>query len=186
MCKYSFINTLVNKTTNIAKNKTGGNLQAKFCELAELELPLDISTRDPNELSFVDLVLGLIPISLVDKVQSIVYEPTIAKQVIDESFAVFKTFIYKNIWIPRCNAVRSWEKSVGIKNNKQKKKILVAPVADTQVTDINNNNNNSYMKPTNRDNKLRLVNIINRHICSVIKYGLNWINLYNIGCSAGP
>ena len=186
MCKHSFINTLVNKTTNIAKNKTGGNLQVKFGELIELELPLNISTRNLNEFSFVDLVLGLLPISLIDKVHSIVNETNVAKQIIDESVALFKTFIYKNIWVPRCSAVRSWEKSVGIKNNKQKKKMLVAPVAGVQVSDLHNNSNNNYIKLTNRDNKLRLVSIINRHIRSVIKFGLNWVNLYNIGCSAGP
>jgi hypothetical protein len=64
--------------------------------------------------------------------------------------------------------------------------MLVALAASIQVSDINNDNNTNYMKLTNRDNKLRLISIINRHIHSVIKFGLNWVNLYNIGCSAGP
>ncbi|RHZ66066.1 hypothetical protein Glove_309g15 [Diversispora epigaea] len=62
------INMLVSKTTTVACGDTCKNMNKILETLKELHIPQDVSTRDVDHLSFIDVMLGLIPITVYNLV----------------------------------------------------------------------------------------------------------------------
>ncbi|RHZ60922.1 hypothetical protein Glove_350g63 [Diversispora epigaea] len=91
--------------------------------LKKLHIPRDMSTQNADHLSFIDIMLGLIPITVYNIVLQKVVTYDLADQIIDDVFNQFKLFLHTHIWKERCTAVKKWETENGISNNKWKKKI---------------------------------------------------------------
>ncbi|RHZ81583.1 hypothetical protein Glove_117g545 [Diversispora epigaea] len=117
-CRNKLINLLVSKTTTVACGDTCKNMCKTLEALKELHIPRDVSTRDADHLSFIDVMLGLIPITVYDIVLQKVVTHELADQIIDDVFVQFKLFLHTHIWKDRCTAVKKWETENGISNNK--------------------------------------------------------------------
>ncbi|RHZ81751.1 hypothetical protein Glove_117g6 [Diversispora epigaea] len=114
-CRNKLINLLVSKTTTVACGDTCKNMCKTLEALNELHIPRDVSTRDADHLSFIDVMLGLIPITVYDIVLQKVVTHKLADQIIDDVFVQFKLFLHTHIWKDRCtasltsvNAVSCW------------------------------------------------------------------------------
>ncbi|RHZ56081.1 hypothetical protein Glove_406g63 [Diversispora epigaea] len=98
-----------------------GNMCKNICKtleaLKELHISRDVSTRDADHLSFIDVMLGLIPITVYDIVLQKVVTHELADQIMDDVFNQFKLFLHTHIWKDRCTAVKKWETENGINNN---------------------------------------------------------------------
>ncbi|RHZ45877.1 hypothetical protein Glove_645g31 [Diversispora epigaea] len=136
-CRNKLINLLVNKTTTVACGDMCKTLEA----LKELHIPRDVNTRDANHLSFIDIMLRLIPITVYDIVLQKVVTHELADQIMDDIFVQFKLFLHTHIWKDRCTAVKN--------NNKWKKKIRNETL-DTIVTSQTNNTDNNSKKTTEK------------------------------------
>ncbi|RHZ81985.1 hypothetical protein Glove_115g5 [Diversispora epigaea] len=169
--------------------------------LNELHIPRDVSTRDADHLSFIDVMLGLIPITVYDIVLQKVVTHKLADQIIDDVFVQFKLFLHTHIWKDRCTAVKKWETENGISNNKWKKKIrnetrdtiVTSQTNNTDDNSVLNNNTQGVTNIINKNNhnynrsKISFLFSLNRFIYNhIIKDSCNWTWLYKIGCSAGP
>ena len=82
----------------------------------------DLTWRLGDTLNFIDIIKGFVPLSLFDKVQSIVKQQKMTSLII----SIFMDSIYTNIrdrvWKPRCDAQIEIEKGMGIDNRKKKQK----------------------------------------------------------------
>ena len=99
----------------------------------------------------------------------------------------FKEYIYTQVWVRRCKEVKKWETANGIKNNRQKKKVLIVP--SNNIVSKNNRDNNKIDNKNNRDKnciKNICINLVSKYIIRVVQSNINWTWLYTIGCSAGP
>ncbi|RHZ69108.1 hypothetical protein Glove_290g17 [Diversispora epigaea] len=113
--------------------------------LKELHIPRDVNTRDADHLSFIDVMLGLIPITVYDIVLQKVVTHELADQIMDDVFVQFKLFLHTHIWKDRCTAVKKWETENGISNNKWKKKIRNETLDTIVTSQTNNTDNNSVL-----------------------------------------
>ncbi|RHZ79396.1 hypothetical protein Glove_147g63 [Diversispora epigaea] len=118
LCRNKLINLLVSKTTTVACEDTCKNMCKTLEALKELHIPRDVNTRDANHLSFIDVMLGLIPITVYDIVLQKVVTHELADQIIDDVFNQFKLFLHTHIWKDRCTAVKKWKTENEISNNK--------------------------------------------------------------------
>ncbi|RHZ69695.1 hypothetical protein Glove_280g21 [Diversispora epigaea] len=144
-CRNKLINLLVNKTTTVACGDTCKNMCKTLEALKELHIPRDVNTRDANHLSFIDIMLGLIPITVYDIVLQKVVTHELADQIMDDVFVQFKLFLHTHIWKDRCTAVKKWETENGISNNKWKKKIRNETLDTIVTSQTNNTDNNSVL-----------------------------------------
>ncbi|RHZ68905.1 hypothetical protein Glove_292g58 [Diversispora epigaea] len=119
--------------------------------LKELHIPRDVSMRDADHLSFIDVMLGLIPITVYDIVLQKVVTRELADQIIDDAFNQFKLFLHTHIWKNRCTLVKQWETENGISNNKWKKKVRNETLDTTVTSQTNNIDNNSAFNSTTQD-----------------------------------
>ncbi|RHZ61586.1 hypothetical protein Glove_346g3 [Diversispora epigaea] len=119
--------------------------------LKELHIPRDVSTRDADHLLFIDVMLGLIPITVYDIVLQKVVTHESANQIIDDVFNQFKLFLHTHIWKDRCTTVKKWETENGISNNKWKKKVRNETLDTTVTSQTNNTDNNSVLNNTTQD-----------------------------------
>ncbi|RHZ88946.1 hypothetical protein Glove_19g2 [Diversispora epigaea] len=150
-CRNKLINLLVSKTTTVACGDTCKNMCKTLEALNELHIPRVVSTRDADHLSFIDVILGLIPITVYNIVLQKVVTHELADQIIDDVFVQFKLFLHTHIWKDRCTAVKKWETENGISNNKWKKKIR-NETRDTIVTSqTNNTDDNSVLNNNTQD-----------------------------------
>ncbi|RHZ56610.1 hypothetical protein Glove_399g11 [Diversispora epigaea] len=83
-CRNKFINMLVSKTTTVACGNTCKNMCKTLETLKEFHIPRDVSMRDADHLSFIDVMLGLIPIIVYDIVLQKVVTHDLADQIIDD------------------------------------------------------------------------------------------------------
>ncbi|RHZ75431.1 hypothetical protein Glove_213g34 [Diversispora epigaea] len=111
-------NDSLSKTTIVACGNTCKNMCRTLETLKELHIPRDVSMRDADHLSFIDVMLGLIPITVYDIVLQKVVTHELADQIMDDVFNQFKLFLHTHIWKDRCTAVKKWETENGISNNK--------------------------------------------------------------------
>jgi hypothetical protein len=99
----------------------------------------------------------------------------------------FKGYIYSQVWVRRCQDIKKWERDNGIKNNRQKRKVLIIQdgvTVNTDNRDNNKNNNKSYRDKNNIKNICN--NLVSKYIIRFVQSNINWTGLYTIGCSAGP
>ncbi|RHZ61230.1 hypothetical protein Glove_349g40 [Diversispora epigaea] len=144
-CRNKLINLLVNKTTTVACGDTCKNMCKTLEALKELHIPRDVNMRDADHLSFIDVMLGLIPITVYDIVLQKVVTHELADQIIDDVFVQFKLFLHTHIWKDRCTAVKKWKTENGISNNKWKKKIRNETLDTIVTSQTNNTDNNSVL-----------------------------------------
>ncbi|RHZ83447.1 hypothetical protein Glove_92g6 [Diversispora epigaea] len=97
---------LVSKTTTVACEDTYKNMSKTLETLKELHILRDVSTRDADHLSFIDVMLGLIPITVYTIVLQKVVIYDLTDQIIDDVFNQFKLFLHIHIWKKRCTAVK--------------------------------------------------------------------------------
>ncbi|RHZ48913.1 hypothetical protein Glove_536g3 [Diversispora epigaea] len=150
-CINKLINLLVSKTTTVACGDTCKNMCKTLAALKKLHIPQDVCTRDADHLLFIDVMLGLIPITVYDIVLQKVVTHELADQIIDDVFNQFKLFLHTHIWKDRCSAVKKWETENGISNNKWKKKVRNETLDTTVTSQINNTDNNSVLNNTTQD-----------------------------------
>ena len=74
-----------------------------------------------------DVIFGLIPVTLYELISLTTKNRLETDKILENSMEKFKEYLQKNIWVRRCNEVKQWEIENGIKNNKQKHKVLVTP-----------------------------------------------------------
>ncbi|RHZ66129.1 hypothetical protein Glove_309g55 [Diversispora epigaea] len=67
-CRNKLINMLVSKTTTVAYGDTCKNMSKTLETLKELHIPQDVSMQDADHLSFIDVMLGLILITVYNTV----------------------------------------------------------------------------------------------------------------------
>ncbi|RHZ81563.1 hypothetical protein Glove_118g9 [Diversispora epigaea] len=149
-----------------------GNTCKNMCKtleaLKELHIPRDVSTRYANHLSFIDVMLGLILITVYDIVLQKVVTHELADQIMDDVFNQFKLFLHTHIWKDRCTTVKKWKTENGISNNKWKKKVRNETLDTTVTSQTNNTDNNSVLNNTTQDvvrqdlNMLRAIVIVKR------------------------
>ncbi|RHZ75843.1 hypothetical protein Glove_209g152 [Diversispora epigaea] len=159
-CRNKLINLLVNKTTTIACGDTCKKMCKTLEALKELHIPRDVNTRDTDHLSFIDIMLGLIPITAYDIVLQKVVTHELADQIMDDVFVQFKLFLHTHIWKDRCTAVKKWETENGISNNKWKKKIRNETLDTIVTSQTNNTDNNSVL-----NNNLQSLTSVNAVSC---------------------
>ncbi|RHZ47604.1 hypothetical protein Glove_575g53 [Diversispora epigaea] len=116
--------------------------------LKELYIPRNVSTRDADHLSFIDVMLGLILITVYNIVLQKVVIHDLADQIINDVFNQFKLFLHTHIWKDRCTTVKKWETENGISNNKWKKKVRNEILNTTVISQTNNTDNNSVFNNT--------------------------------------
>ncbi|RHZ78709.1 hypothetical protein Glove_157g57 [Diversispora epigaea] len=126
-CKNKLINMLVSKTTTVACGDTCKNMCKILETLKELYIPRDISTRDADYLSFIDVMLELIPITIYDIVLQKVITHDLVDQIIDD------------------------ETENKISNNKWKKKVRNETLDTTVTSQTNNTDNNNAFNNTTQD-----------------------------------
>ncbi|RHZ87111.1 hypothetical protein Glove_40g115 [Diversispora epigaea] len=119
--------------------------------LKEFHISRNVNTRDADHLSFIDVMLRLIPITVYDIVLQKVVTHELADQIIDDVFNQFKLFLHTHIWKDRCTAVKKWETENGISNNKWKKKVRNETLDTTVTSQTNNTDNNSVLNNTTQD-----------------------------------
>jgi ribonuclease HI len=71
MCRNKLIETLVDQINIVASNASGKNIREKLNSLQEIAIAGEGNIRDPNELSFHDILFGLIPTALYELIHSI-------------------------------------------------------------------------------------------------------------------
>ncbi|RHZ56094.1 hypothetical protein Glove_406g83 [Diversispora epigaea] len=151
-CRNKLINMLVSKTTTVACGDTCKNMCKILETLKELHISRDVSMRDTDHLSFIDVMLGLIPITVYDIVLQKVVTHELADQIIDDRP---RTPLYNSgcthIWKDRCTLVKKWETENGISNNKWKKKVRNETLDTTVTSQTNNIDNNSAFNSTTQD-----------------------------------
>ncbi|RHZ80318.1 hypothetical protein Glove_137g174 [Diversispora epigaea] len=135
-CRNKLINLLVSKTTRAACGDTCKNMCKTLEALKELHIPRDVSTRDADHLSFIDVIFAK------------VVTHKLADQIIDDVFNQFKLFLHTHIWKDRCTAVKKWETENEISNNKWKKKVRNETLDTTVTSQTNNTDNNSVLNNT--------------------------------------
>ncbi|RHZ80985.1 hypothetical protein Glove_130g85 [Diversispora epigaea] len=150
-CRNKLINMLVSKTTIVTCGDTYKNMCKTLEILKELHIPRDVSTRNAEHLSFIDVMLGLIPITIYDIVLQKVVTYDLADQIIDDVFNQFKLFLHNHIWKDRCTAIKKWKTENGISNNKWKKKVCNETLDTTVTSQTNNTDNNSVLNNTTQD-----------------------------------
>ncbi|RHZ76165.1 hypothetical protein Glove_202g85 [Diversispora epigaea] len=136
-CRNKLINMLVSKTTTVTCGDTCKNMCKILETLKKLHIPRDVSMRDADHLSFIDVMLELIPITVYDIVLQKVVTHDLADQIIDDK--------------DRCTAVKKWETENGISNNKWKKKIRNKTFDAAVTSQTNNIDNNSVFNNTTQD-----------------------------------
>ncbi|RHZ85214.1 hypothetical protein Glove_69g76 [Diversispora epigaea] len=87
-------NDSLSKTTTVACGDTCKNMCKTLEALKELHISRDVSARDADHLSFIDVMLGLIPITVYDIVLQKVVTHELADQIIDDVFNQFKLFLH--------------------------------------------------------------------------------------------
>jgi hypothetical protein len=197
-CKQTFIQILINQITNESSIIIDINLKETLYNLPDLSTNTITNTRDPAIFSFADILMGLVPSSLQTLIQILSRNKCITDHIIHNTMEKFKIYIYENFWIPRCREVKRWELTNGIKyRNKRKVRSVPLNIVDNSINNGNNgdnnsngdNNNNNTDINKNRDTKQHVIvccNIVNKFISNFVRYGMNWVGLYKIGCSAGP
>ena len=187
MCRDKFIKTLINQINITASNASGIDLKEKVDSIQEIEITKGEDIRNPNEFSFQDILFGLIPTALYELIYFVTDNKEETDKILEITMEKFKRYIYKQIWVRRCQDVKHWEISNGIKNNKQKKNVLASP--SSNIISINNSVSNKINKKNYRDkNNIKniCINLVNKYIIRVVQSNINWTGLYTIGCSAGP
>ncbi|RHZ45763.1 hypothetical protein Glove_655g2 [Diversispora epigaea] len=149
-----------NQTTTVACGDTCKNMCKTLEVLKEFHIPRDVSTRDADHLSFIDVMLGLIPITVYDIVLQKVVTHELADQIVDDVFNQFKLFLHTHIWKDRCTVVKKWETENGISNNKWKKKVRNETLDTTVTFQTNNTDNNSVLNNTTQDSYIIMLSKI--------------------------
>ncbi|RHZ82087.1 hypothetical protein Glove_114g63 [Diversispora epigaea] len=103
----------------------------------EFHIPRDVSMRDADHLSFIDIMLGLIPTTIYNIILQKVVTHDLANQIIDDK--------------KRCTAVKKWETENGINNNKWKKKVHNETFNTTVTSQTNSIDNNNTLNNTIQD-----------------------------------
>lgn len=194
-CKRRYIDLLIDKTTVVACGDTCKNMYDELESMGELCLPAGSARRDPNTLSFIDVVFGFVPESICKLISQKVIKKELTNQILEDTMRAFKEFIHEQIWKPRCSAIRKWEteNDIGYGKNRQKirKSGYIATNSDRPEISISSSNNSHsiYNKQyqSKHGNKNIAVNLLNRFIYNIlIKGSFKWSVIYKIGCSAGP
>ena len=192
MCRNKFIEILIERIINdssyVPDEKTRGDIE----NLGELCITLNANNRDPEAVSFSDIVIGLIPRGLIELVRSMTGNKETTNRIIRGLMEKFRNYIHKNIWSPRCKEIKSWELSCGIKSVRKRKILTTNGNTNSANNDDNNNNNNNnnYNDNINKYNKIETRNICNHivseYLIKVVQGLVNWTDIYRIGFSAGP
>ncbi|RHZ79319.1 hypothetical protein Glove_149g92 [Diversispora epigaea] len=116
---------LISKTTTVACGDMCKNMSKTLETLKKLHILRDANTRDADHLSFIDVMLELILITVYNIVLQKVVTHDLTDQIIDD-----------------------WETENGISNNKWKKKVRNETLVTTVTSQTNNTDNNSTFNNT--------------------------------------
>ncbi|PKY60404.1 hypothetical protein RhiirA4_484066 [Rhizophagus irregularis] len=96
----------------------------------------DIS-HDPNSFTFIDLIKGIIPMSLFNLLNTWTTKSNTLEVLMQMRQFIFNE-IFENVWIPRCSYLKEFERSLGITKKKKLtfKNIRSLPKSDRSVNDV--------------------------------------------------
>ncbi|EXX70058.1 hypothetical protein RirG_090790 [Rhizophagus irregularis DAOM 197198w] len=77
----------------------------------------DIS-YDPNVFTFIDLIKGIIPMSLSELLNSWTTKKNVVDVLVQMRQFIFNT-IFEEVWIPRCSYLKEFERSIGLTKKKK-------------------------------------------------------------------
>ncbi|CAB4377442.1 unnamed protein product [Rhizophagus irregularis] len=115
---YDIINNIRDKTVNHLLTwilEYNDNIQ-DFNALIALDI-WDISC-DPNVFTFIDLIKGIIPMSLSDLLSSWTTKKNVVDVLIQMRQFIFNE-IFEEVWIPRCSHLKEFERSMGLTKKKK-------------------------------------------------------------------
>ncbi|CAB4384064.1 unnamed protein product [Rhizophagus irregularis] len=95
----------------------------------------DIS-YDPNMFTFIDLIKGIIPMSLSELLSSWTTKKNVVDILVQMRQFIFNE-IFEEIWIPRCSHLKEFERSMGLT---KKKKLEFKSVRSLPNNNSSNNN----------------------------------------------
>ncbi|PKY35608.1 hypothetical protein RhiirB3_456657 [Rhizophagus irregularis] len=95
----------------------------------------DIS-YDPNAFTFIDLIKGIIPMSLTELLSSWTTKKNVVDVLIQMRQFIFNE-IFEEVWIPRCSHLKEFERSMGLT---KKKKLEFKSVRSLPSNNSSNNN----------------------------------------------
>jgi hypothetical protein len=138
MCSghYDIINIIRDKTINHLLTwilEYNDNIQ-DFNNLMALDI-WDIS-YDPSVFTFIDLIKGIIPMSLSELLNSWTTQKNVVEVLIQMRQFIFNE-IFENVWIPRCSHLKEFERSLGLT---KKKKLEFKSVRSLPNNNSSNNN----------------------------------------------
>ncbi|PKY50209.1 hypothetical protein RhiirA4_466568, partial [Rhizophagus irregularis] len=115
---YDIINNIRDKTINHLLTwilEYNDNIQ-DFNNLLALDI-WDIS-YDPDVFTFIDLIKGIIPMSLSELLNSWTTKKNVVDVLIQMRQFIFNE-IFENVWIPRCLHLKEFERSLGLTKKKK-------------------------------------------------------------------
>jgi hypothetical protein len=138
------IEYLTDKTYEKAKDISRKTVNTKLRSISELYLWNidDQNQRTFHHVNLYDIIRGLIPHSLINKVAKILRSKILARKAVIEGVGKFKEYLHK-CWKERCERVIEWELQNNITNKVKKNKVK-------KIKNKNNNNNNNNNDNINR------------------------------------
>ncbi|CAB4424258.1 unnamed protein product [Rhizophagus irregularis] len=133
---YDILNNVRDKTINHLLTwilEYNDNIQ-DFNDLMALDI-WDIS-YDPNVFTFIDLVKGIIPMSLSELLNSWTTKKNVIDVLIQMRQFIFNE-IFENVWIPRCLHLKEFERSLGLTKKKKLEFKSVQSLPNNNSSNIN-------------------------------------------------
>ncbi|CAB4438295.1 unnamed protein product [Rhizophagus irregularis] len=133
---YDIINNIRDKTINHLLTwilEYNDNIQ-DFNNLLALDI-WDIS-YDPNVFTFIELIKGIIPMSLSELLSSWTTKKNVVEVLIQMRQFIFNE-IFENVWIPRCSHLKEFERSLGLTKKKKLEFKSVRSLPNNNSSNIN-------------------------------------------------
>ncbi|CAB4420682.1 unnamed protein product [Rhizophagus irregularis] len=133
---YGIINDIRDKTINHLLTcilEYNDNIQ-DFNSLLALDI-WDIS-YDPDVFTFIDLIKGIIPMSLSELLSSWTIKKNVVEVLIQMRQFIFNE-IFENVWIPRCSHLKEFERSLGLTKKKKLEFKSVRSLPSNNSSNIN-------------------------------------------------
>ncbi|CAG8661477.1 3306_t:CDS:1, partial [Diversispora eburnea] len=121
LCRNKLISLIVDTIRNNGTYVLTDTFKDNLNRLEEFKIKDAEPYRNNQEITFLDIIYGLIPYSLTKLIHSITRNKEDTNKLTQDIFDRFKSFIRKEIWIKRCKAVKEWERDNGIKTRGGKK-----------------------------------------------------------------
>lgn len=128
--------------------------------------------QDKNQLTFIDLIKGIIPKDLYDNILFYIKKEEKTKKILCNTMENMNVLIKEKIWKTRCQEVINTEIHLGINKHMKKHKSN----NNNHNKNKNNRGNNNKKKNNKNINKNVDENILLDCIINNIKFGVLWMS----------